>query len=97
MCIRDSFFLDVMVCLTQFSFTIAGIIFIVNSFKITIDTLFETDSNPYYYGAIIVAIYTPISWVRNIAKFSFTFMLGNLLILLAVLFVSVYCCMVLAR
>ena len=88
---KGRFFLDVMVCLTQFSFTIAGIIFIVNSFKITIDTLFETDSNPYYYGAIIVAIYTPISWVRNIAKFSFTFMLGNLLILLAVLFVSVYC------
>ena len=46
---------------------------------------------------IIICIYTPISWVRNIAKFSFTYLLGNLLILLAVLFVSIYCCMVLGR
>lgn len=35
--------------------------------------------------------------VRNLAKFSFTFILGNLLILLAVLYVSVYCCMTMVR
>ena len=94
---KGRFVLDTMVALTQFCFTIAGIIFIVGSFKITVDTLFSVDSSPWYYGALIVVIYTPISWVRNIAKFSFTFMLGNLLILLAILFVSVYCCMVISR
>lgn len=94
---KGRFILDFMIALTQFSFTIAGIIFIVSSFKITVDTLFSVDSNPWIYGGVIVLIYTPISWVRNIAKFSFTFMLGNILILMAVLFVSVYCCMVLAR
>ena len=94
---KGRFFLDVMVGLTQFSFTIAGIIFIINSFKTTVDTLFDTDSNPLIYGVMIIAIYTPISWVRNIAKFSFTFMLGNILILLAIVFVSVYCFMVIGR
>lgn len=94
---RGRFGLDVMVSLTQFSFTIAGIIFIVNTFKVTFDGLFGMDSNPWIYGCIIICVYCPLSFVRNIASFSFTFMLGNLLILLAVLFVSVYCGMTMVR
>lgn len=89
--------LDVMVSLTQFSFTLPGIIFIMNTFKNTFDVLFDLDSNLWVYGLIIFCIYTPISWVRNIAKFSVTYLLGNLLILLAVLFVSVYCGMTINR
>jgi len=63
----------------------------------TFDQLFDIDSNPWIYGSIIICIYAPIAWVRNIAKFSFTFMLGNLLILMAVAFVTVYCFMTMAR
>lgn len=94
---RGRFCLDVMVSLTQFSFTIAGIIFIVNTFKVTFDNIFDIDSNQWIYGSLIICIYCPISFVRNIASFSFTFMLGNLLVLLAVLFVSVYCGMTMVR
>ena len=94
---KGRFALDLMVCLTQISFTIAAIIFLASALKLTMDNLFNVDSNPWIYACFIIAIYTPLAWVRNIAKFSFTFLLGNLLILLAILFVSVYCGMVISR
>lgn len=94
---KGRFVLDVMVSLTQFGFTLPGIIFIMKTFKNTIDALFDVDTNLWVYGLILICIYTPISWVRNIAHFSVTYLLGNLLILLAVLFVSVYCFMTLGR
>ena len=36
-----------------------------------------------------MCILIPIAWVRNISKFSFTFLLGNTLILTTVIIVSV--------
>ena len=69
----------------------------MNTFKATFDTILGLDTNPWIYGCLVIAIYTPISWVRNIAKFSFSFMLGNFLILLAVLYVTTYCFMELSR
>ena len=89
--------LDVMISLSQFSFTIAGVIFLIKTLKMTIDQLFEIDSNPWIYGCLVICIYSPVAWERNIAKFSFTYLLGNLLILLAVLYVTVYCFMTMAR
>ena len=94
---KGRLFLDIMVALTQFSFTLTGAAFISNTFKMTIDTLWGIETNIWVYGAIIIAVFIPFSWVRNIGKFSFTFMLGNLLVLMAVLFVSVYCCMLINR
>ena len=94
---KGRFGLDVMISLTQFCFSIAAIIFIINTFKITFDMLLVTETNPWIYGGVVICIFTPIAWVRNIAKFSFTFMLGNLLILLAVAYVTVYCFMVMDR
>jgi proton-coupled amino acid transporter len=38
----------------------------------------------------ILIIYTPISWVRNIAKFSFTFLLGVILVFFTLFVVSIY-------
>ena len=40
-------------------------------------------------GCILVFILVPIAWVRNISKFSFTFLVGNTLILTTVIIVSV--------
>lgn len=94
---RGRFVLDVMIALTQLSFTISHITFLVSSFKTTVDTLSGADTNVWIYGAIVIMIYSPIAWVRNIAKFSFTFMLGNLLIVMGVTFVTVYCFMTMAR
>ena len=38
---------------------------------------------------IMMAILIPISWVRNISKFSFTFLIGNTLILSTIIIVTV--------
>ena len=40
---------------------------------------------------IFVGILTPISWVRNIADFKISFLIGNLSILLAFIVVLAFC------
>lgn len=41
-------------------------------------------------GWIVLSILTPLVWVRNISKFSITFLIGNLLILSTVIIVIVF-------
>lgn len=88
---RGRFVLDVMVALTQYSFAISHITFLVASFKSTFDAWLGANTNPWIYGGVVIAVFTPISWVRDIAKFSFTFLLGNFLIAFSIIFVTVYC------
>ena len=64
--------------------------FLVTSMKSTFDVIFTIDSNIVIYATIVVLILTPMAWVRNIAMFSFTFLIGNLLILITVIVTSVY-------
>ena len=83
--------LDIMIAATQFSFTISHMTFIVSSCKTTVDYIYDVDSNPWIYAACIICILTPISWERNIAKFAFTFMIGTILLLWAVIVVTFTC------
>lgn len=87
---KGKIFLDVIIALTQWSFVISHITFLYLTFKGAIDNWTGTDSDPIYYIIGIVLIYTPISWVRNIAKFSFTFFLGVVLIMITLLVVTIY-------
>lgn len=93
MCVKETLgvgakkILEFMICATQFSFSISQITFIVKSLKTTVDTTFETDSSIWYYATLVFLIYTPLAWVRNISKFSFTFLIGNLLIVATVLLI----------
>ena len=49
----------------------------------------ETPVWPYFVG--VLSVLTPIAWVEDIKKFSFTFLVGNLLILSTIVTVSSYC------
>jgi proton-coupled amino acid transporter len=80
-----------MIAITQFSFTIAHMGFIIGSFKSTIDDIFEVNTNPYLYSWLLMCILTPLACVRNIAKFSFTFLIGVLMILISFFVVSIFC------
>lgn len=82
--------IEIFIASTQFSFAISHIAFLVESCKVTIDTLFKTDTSFVYYAVFIIICYTLLSWVRNLAKFSFTFMVGVILVLISVIYVSVY-------
>ena len=79
-----------MISATQFSFTISHITFIVESCKTTVDNLYGVNSNPWIYATALICILTPIAWERNIAKFAFTFLIGCVLLLWAVLVVTFY-------
>ena len=83
-------FIEVAIALTQYSFIISHITFMIASNKTTIDSLFSVDSNLIYYCMAVCICCTLLSWVRNLAKFSFTFMVGNLLILITTLYVTGY-------
>ena len=53
--------------------------------------MFEIETYCFPYLILVLVVLSPVAWVNNIAKFAFTYMLGNLLILLTVVTVSVYC------
>lgn len=81
---------EVAVVLTQFSFVISHITFLVESCRSTIDTLFDVDSPLAVYIVAVCVVFTLFSWVRNLAAFSFTFIVGNFLIVATAIYVSVY-------
>jgi solute carrier family 36 (proton-coupled amino acid transporter) len=82
---------EFMIAITQFSFTIAHMGFIIGSLKSTVDDIWEIDSNPYMFAWLLMIILTPLACVRNIAKFSFTFLIGVLMILISFFVVSTLC------
>lgn len=43
-----------------------------------------------YYIIAVCIIYTLFAWVRNLANLSFTFIIGTILIILAVIYVTVF-------
>lgn len=52
--------------------------------------MIHEQTSSWIYGVCIFLVLTPIAWVRNISKFSFSFMVGNLLILITAIVLSVY-------
>ena len=75
---------------------ISHITFLLSSCKTTFDSLFVTETDLTYYCIAVCLICTLLSWVRNLAKFSFTFLIGTFLILCTAIFVTVYACKLLS-
>ena len=87
---RSRVILEICIALTQFSFAISHVTFLIESCKSTVDILFAVESKLVYYAIVVCIVYSLLSWVRNLAKFSFTFIIGNLLIVVAVIYVTAY-------
>lgn len=83
-------FLEIAIALTQYSFAISHLSFFLQSMKSTFDGIFGYDTGMLPYVVIVVVLFSTISWVRDLAKFSFTFTVGNILILTGVVFVTVH-------
>ena len=81
--------LEVAIALTQYSFAISHLSFFMQSIKSTVDSLFQLETSMMPYAIAVCIIFSTISWVRDLAKFSFTFIVGNILIITAVIFVTV--------
>ena len=84
------FILDFMISMTQFSFALSYVAFMVESGKSTVDKMFDIDTNPWVYATAIICILTPMAWERDITKFAFTFLIGCLLIVWGLVVVSFY-------
>ena len=82
---------DLIIALAQFSFTVSHISFIIQSIRTTVDAHAGLESPVWPYLLGVLSVLTPIAWVEDIKKFSFTFLVGNLLILSTIVTVSLYC------
>lgn len=88
---------DIMICLSQFSFSLGQMVFVLKSMQTSVNQLFEVSTTQYLYCGILICCLTPIAWVRDIARFSFSFMIGNCLILLTLVVVTIYCAKLIAE
>lgn len=80
---------DVMIALTQFSFSLSLVSFISASAHSIFMEVFDLKIGNFAIGCALTLILVPVAWVRNISKFSFTFLIGNTMILLTVIITSV--------
>jgi len=55
-----------------------------------VTSLFGIETGIFPYAITILIIYTSISWVRDLAKFSFAFILGVVLIIITTIYVIAY-------
>jgi amino acid permease len=88
---KAKFIADVMIAATQYSFTISHFTFETQSLKSSVDGIFGFNSPTFYYAAFILMICIPLAWIRDIGKLSWTFFVGNFVILATVIVVLCYC------
>lgn len=92
-----------MIVATQFTFSMTQVAFIVSSLKdLTCNwTYGATDfgkktfefgdlRHPWTYGVVVVSVLAILSLVRNIAFFSFTFLIANIMILASYVIIVSY-------
>lgn len=86
---RAKIALDLMIAWTQFSFTLSFMSYITTAWKNIIFSIFGLDINIWIVAWLVIFILTMLSWVRDISKFSFTMMIGNMCILSTIITVMV--------
>ena len=79
-----------MIAVTQFAFTINLFAFIITSLKTSFDFLFGWDTSMNLLAAGCVCLLTPVAWVRNFSKFSFSYIAGNCLIIFVIILVAAH-------
>ena len=85
---RAKVLLDTMIAATQFSFTISLCAFMTETMVNVLHSLFDITVKPWTPGLVFLIILTFMAWVRDIAKFSSTMLIGNLCILTTIIIVS---------
>ena len=97
--------LDVMIAITQFTFTISFMSMMASSLRDLIskaqwgnDVVIDPKNNYelgdtryiWTYGVALCCVLSVLAWVRNIAVFSFTFLIANILLLAATIIICSY-------
>lgn len=84
-------FVDIFIFLIQFSFTVAQISYTIR----TLCGILGKDCKPegvniWWFALGIISIYTPLAMVRKLQKFSFGYILGNVMIIFTLCVVLSY-------
>lgn len=83
--------IDVMLMLTQFSFTISQITFVTQSLNSVLNFSLALNVDTFNIAVGVIIVYTLLAWVRKIEKFSLAFIFGNFFILLSCTVIIIYC------
>lgn len=81
---------DFMIAATQFSFALNFISFISTSVHQYLKVSHGTTIWIWYITFTLWLVLIPIAWVRNISKFSFTFLIGNMCLMFTVITVTAF-------
>ncbi len=87
---KSRFVLELAIAITQFGFVISFCVYLLESWKTSVDTIFDTETSIISYAVIVFIIFTAMTWVRDLAKFSFAFIFGVILVLVTVTYVIFY-------
>ena len=85
-------FLEIALAVVQFQFTIAQLSFIIQGLKSTSEALFKMeDLKEEYFGLIVLALFSPIAWVRKIETFKSGFIFAFAMIVVTLVTISAFC------
>ena len=84
--------LEVCLCTVHFQFTIAMIAFTILSLKSSFEYWTGLqDTKAEWYGFVVLIVFSPLVWVRDIEKFKIGFMFGFAMIIITLITVSGFC------
>ena len=94
---KSRFLLEVAIALTQYGFVVSYVVYLTTSWSTAINTFFSVDTDPFPYAVAVFVIFTLLSWVRDLTKFSFAFTFGVLMIVITVIYLMGYACKMIAE
>ena len=85
-------FIEVCLAVIHFQFTIAQLVFIIGGLKSTIEALTGVRNlKQEYFAVIVLALFSPLAWIRKIETFKIGFMFGFAMIIITIITISIFC------
>ena len=89
---KSKAFLEIALAVVQFQFTIAQLSFIIQGLKSTTESLFKLkDLKEEYFALIVLALFSPLAWVRKIEAFKQGFIFAFAMIVVTLVTISAFC------
>jgi amino acid permease len=85
-------FIEVCLAVIHFQFTIAQLVFIIGGLKSTVEALTGVQNlKQEYFAVIVLALFSPLAWIRKIETFKIGFMFGFAMIIVTIITISIFC------
>ena len=85
-------FIEICLAVVHFQFTIAQLVFIIGGLKSTVEALTGVQNlKQEYFAVIVLALFSPLAWIRKIETFKIGFMFGFAMIIITLITISIFC------